>query len=52
VLKYAHIPYILANHLQIDADPDPIPDPAHHIDVVPDAETDFYFMRIRIRNFI
>ncbi len=25
VLKYAHIPYILACHLQIDADPDPVP---------------------------
>ena len=25
-LKQAHIPYILACHLQIDADPDPVPD--------------------------
>jgi hypothetical protein len=30
VLKYAHIPYILACHLQIDADP--VPDPAYHFD--------------------
>jgi hypothetical protein len=30
VLKYAHIPYILACHLQIDADPDPVP--AYHFD--------------------
>jgi hypothetical protein len=27
VLQYAHIPYILACHLQIDADP--VPDPAY-----------------------
>ncbi len=30
LLKYAHIPYILVCHLQIDADPDP--DPAYHFD--------------------
>jgi hypothetical protein len=38
VLKKAHIPYISACHLQIDADSDPAyhfvadPDPAHHFD--------------------
>ncbi len=40
--KCAHIPYILACHLQIDADP--VPDPAYHFDA--DAEPDFYLMRI------
>jgi hypothetical protein len=38
MLKQAHIPYILACHLQID------PDPAYHFD----ADPDFYLMRIRI----
>jgi hypothetical protein len=33
-LKKAHIPYILACHLQIDSDPDP--DPAYHFDADPD----------------
>jgi hypothetical protein len=46
VLKWAHIPHILASHLQIDTDPDPVPDPAYHFDADPDPE--FYFMRIRI----
>jgi hypothetical protein len=36
VLKWAHNPYILAYHLQIEADPDPGPDPAYHFDVDPD----------------
>jgi hypothetical protein len=33
----------LACHLQIDADPDPGPDPAYHFDANPDADQDFYF---------
>ena len=33
VLKYANIPYILACHLQIDADP--VPDQAYHFDADP-----------------
>ncbi len=47
VLKYAHIPYIMACHLKIDADPDP----AYHFDADPDADPDpdFYLMRIRIQ---
>jgi hypothetical protein len=45
VLKYAHIPYILACHLQIDEDLDPVPDPAYHFD----ADLDFYLMRMRIQ---
>jgi hypothetical protein len=40
-LKYAHIPYILAWHLQIDADPDQ----AYNFDADPDF---LYLMRIRI----
>ncbi len=36
VLRYAHIPYILACHLQIDANPDP----AYHVDKDPDPEND------------
>jgi hypothetical protein len=31
-----YIPYILACHLQIDADPVSGPDPAHHFDADPD----------------
>jgi hypothetical protein len=31
----------LACHLQIKADP--VPDPAYHFDVDPDADPDFYF---------
>jgi hypothetical protein len=42
VLKYSHIPYILACPLQIDADP--VLDPAYHFDADPDS--DFYLMRI------
>jgi hypothetical protein len=36
VLKLAHIPYILARHLQIHADP--VQDPAYHFDEAPDAD--------------
>ncbi len=41
VLKYAHIPYIFACHLQIDADPEP--DPAYHYkaDSDPDPTSKF-----------
>jgi hypothetical protein len=47
VLKYAHIPYVLACHLQIDAYPESVPDPAYHFYAEPDAdqEPDF-FMRM------
>jgi hypothetical protein len=34
----------LAYHLQIDADLDPVPDPAYHFEMDPDP--DFYLMRI------
>jgi hypothetical protein len=43
VLKYFYIPFILACHLQIYADPDP----AYHFDADPDP--DFYLMRMSIR---
>jgi hypothetical protein len=43
VLKKAHILYILACRLQIDADPDS----AYHFGADPDP--DFYLMRIRMR---
>jgi hypothetical protein len=53
VLKYAHILYILACHMQIDADP--VQDLAYHLHADPDP----YFriqlitsMRIRILIFI
>jgi hypothetical protein len=36
MLKKAHIPYILACHLQIDADP--VPDPAYLFDADPDPD--------------
>jgi hypothetical protein len=36
----------LACDLQIDADLDTIPDPAYHFDADPDADPDFYLMRI------
>ncbi len=42
VLKKAHIPYILACHLQSDVDPDQ----AYPFDVDPDP--DFYLMRMWI----
>jgi hypothetical protein len=47
VLKQAHIPYVLACHLQIDADPYPVPDPAYRFDADPDL--DFYLMWMRIQ---
>jgi hypothetical protein len=34
----------VACHLQIDADPVPVPDPAYHFDA--DPESDFYLMRM------
>ncbi len=34
--------------MQIDADPDPVRDPAYHFDVDPDEDPDF-FMRIQIQ---
>ncbi len=34
VLKWAHIPYILASHVQTDTDPDP----AYHFDADPDPD--------------
>jgi hypothetical protein len=40
VLKQAHIPYILACHLNIVADPDP----AYHSDADPDADPDPTFL--------
>ncbi len=51
VLKQAHIWYILAYYLQIDADPDPVLDPSYHFDADPDAnpDPDFYLMRMRIQ---
>jgi hypothetical protein len=36
-----HIPYILACHLQIVADPDP--DPAYHFDADPDTDPAYHF---------
>jgi hypothetical protein len=38
MFKKAHIPHILACHLQIDADPDLVLDPAYHFDADPDAD--------------
>jgi len=52
-LKYAQIPYIMACHLQIDADLDPAyhsdadPNPAYHYDADPDPT--FHLMRNRMR---
>ncbi len=42
MLNLAHIPYILACHLQIDA----VPDPSYDFDLDPDADPDpdFYLM--------
>jgi hypothetical protein len=43
------IPYMLACHLQIDVDPDPVyhfnadPDPAHHFDADTDPDPTFQF---------
>jgi hypothetical protein len=39
----------LVCHLQIDADPDTVLDPAYHFDADQDADPDFYLMRMRIR---
>jgi hypothetical protein len=44
VLKKSHTPNILGCRLQIDADPNPVPDPAYHYD----ADPDFYLMRIQV----
>jgi hypothetical protein len=41
VLKYAHFPYILACHPQIDANPDPYP--AYHFDADPDPDPARHF---------
>jgi hypothetical protein len=41
---------MLACHLQIDADPEPVPDPAYHFDA--DPHPDYYFMRTRIHNAV
>ncbi len=35
--KQAHIPYILACHLQIDVDLGPVPDTGYHFDADPNA---------------
>jgi hypothetical protein len=65
VLKKAHIPYILACHLQIDTDQDPDtacrfeaePDPAYHFDADPDptfpfdADPDPQHWRIHTNNY-
>ncbi len=44
-MKQAHIPYILARHLEIDADPDPAyhfdADQAYHFDADPDPTFQF-----------
>ncbi len=48
-LNGPHIAYNLARHLKIDADPDLVPDLAYHFDKDPDANPDFYLMRMRIR---
>jgi hypothetical protein len=41
----------LACHLQIDEDPDPVPDLAYHVDADPNADPnpDFCLMRMWIR---
>jgi hypothetical protein len=44
------MPYFLGFHLQIDADPDPVPDPAYHINAEPNP--DFYLMSMRIQTRI
>jgi hypothetical protein len=40
VLNQAHIPFILACHLKIDADPDPVPDLGNNFDADPNAGPD------------
>ncbi len=47
MLKQIHNPYVLACHLKIDVDPDPVPDPVYYCDA--NSDPDFYLMRIRIR---
>jgi hypothetical protein len=39
----------LACHLQINADPELVPDYAYHFDVDPNADPDFSFMQMPIR---
>jgi hypothetical protein len=48
VAKSAHIPYILACHLQTDADADP----AYHVDEDPDPDPTLKFYRIRTHNTV
>jgi hypothetical protein len=43
VLKSAHIPNILACHLQTNADLDSDPDPAYHFDANSDPDPSFQF---------
>ncbi len=52
VLKQAHIPYILACHLQIDEDLDPVPHLAYHFDANPDPDLLLMLIQMRIRIFI
>ncbi len=40
MLNQAHIPFILACHLNIDADPDPVPDLGNNFDADPNAVPD------------
>jgi hypothetical protein len=42
----------MACHLQIDADQNPVPDPAYHSDADLDADPGFYLMRKQIRRQI
>jgi len=46
VLKQAHIPYILAFHLQIDA----VPDPAYNVDA--DAVSPYHFDKLPVLSLI
>ncbi len=56
MLKYAHIPYILACHLQKDADPDPAyhfdadadPDPTFQFDADPDPQHCIYLYSVSV----
>jgi hypothetical protein len=51
VLNQAHIPFILACHLKIDADPDPVPDLGNNLVADPNAgpDPDFILLLMRIR---
>jgi hypothetical protein len=40
----------LVFHPQTDADPDLVPDLGYHFDADPNADPDFYLMRIRIQD--